>query len=104
MYSQFILAIIAITLLLLLLEIVKVRKLLQAYNNNIKIAPLDTRSDDELYEEAKRIIIENKTASTTILQRKLRIGYAKAVSIMDRLEENGVVGPANGAEPRIIRI
>jgi len=57
-------------------------------------------SDDILYEEAKRLVIEARKASASLLQRRLRIGYARAARLLDMLEENNVVGPADGAKPR----
>lgn len=60
--------------------------------------------DDELYEAAKETVIEAQKASTSYLQRKLRIGYARAASIIDMLEERGVVGPGEGAKPREVLI
>ena len=57
-------------------------------------------SDDELYEDAKEAVLEAGKASTSYIQRKLRVGYSRAARLMDMLEEKGVVGPANGAEPR----
>ena len=56
--------------------------------------------DDELYAEAKKTIIEAGKASTSYLQRKLGIGYARAAKLMDILEEKGVIGAADGAKPR----
>lgn len=56
--------------------------------------------DDSLYEEAKEIIISVDKASTSFLQRKLRIGYARAARIIDMLEEDGIIGPADGSKPR----
>ncbi|MEK7627136.1 MAG: DNA translocase FtsK [Patescibacteria group bacterium] len=56
--------------------------------------------DDELYEEAERIIIEAGRASASFLQRRLRVGYARAARLLDLLEEKGIVGPADGARPR----
>lgn len=58
--------------------------------------------DDELYEEAKDLTIEQQKISTGLLQRKLRIGYARAAHLVDQLEENGIIGPADGAKPREI--
>lgn len=58
--------------------------------------------DDELYPEAKKTIIEAGKASTSYLQRKLGVGYARAARLMDLLEERGVIGPADGAKPRDI--
>ncbi len=59
---------------------------------------------DELYNEAKQIVVEAKKASTSFLQRRLRIGYARAARLMDALEDNSVIGPADGAKPRAILI
>ncbi len=56
--------------------------------------------EDPLYEEAKRTVIEARKASASLLQRRLRIGYARAARLLDILEENGVVGPGEGAKPR----
>jgi S-DNA-T family DNA segregation ATPase FtsK/SpoIIIE len=56
--------------------------------------------EDPLYEEAKGVVIEARKASASLLQRRLRIGYARAARLIDILEERGVVGPANGAKPR----
>jgi len=59
---------------------------------------------DRLYDEARSIVVETGTASTTFLQRKLKIGYARAASLMDELEQKGVIGPQEGAKPRRILI
>ncbi|MDO8424080.1 MAG: DNA translocase FtsK 4TM domain-containing protein [bacterium] len=56
--------------------------------------------DDELYEEAKDTVTHAGKASTSYLQRKLRIGYARAARLMDMLEERGVIGAGSGAKPR----
>lgn len=56
--------------------------------------------DDALYEEARAIIIEAGKGSTSYLQRKLKVGYARAARLMDMLEERGVIGAADGAKPR----
>ena len=60
--------------------------------------------EDELFEEAKRVIMEAGKGSTSYLQRKLRIGYARAARLMDMLEERGIVGPAEGSKPREVII
>ncbi|MCH9704447.1 MAG: DNA translocase FtsK [Chlamydiae bacterium] len=57
---------------------------------------------DPLFEEAKSLVYETGTASTTFLQRKLKIGYARAAGVMDQLEAAGVIGPSQGAKPRKI--
>jgi len=56
--------------------------------------------EDPLYQEAKRVVIEARKASASLLQRRLRIGYARAARLIDMLEERGVVGPGEGAKPR----
>ncbi len=60
----------------------------------------DPGDDDELYQEAREIVMEAGKASTSYLQRKLRIGYARAARLMDILEEKGIIGPGSGAKPR----
>lgn len=57
---------------------------------------------DSLFSEAKDIVLGTGNASTTFLQRKLKIGYARAASLMDELERQGIVGPAEGSKPRKI--
>ncbi len=71
-------------------------------SNAIFSATLDSDpgDDDELYEEARDIVVQAGKASTSFLQRKLRIGYARAARLIDILEEKGVVGPGSGAKPR----
>lgn len=56
--------------------------------------------DDELYEEAREIVMQAGKASTSYLQRKLRVGYARAARLIDMLEERGVIGAGSGAKPR----
>ncbi len=58
--------------------------------------------DDELFDEAKQTVIEADKASTSYLQRKLRVGYARAARLMDMLEERGIIGPQDGSKPRAI--
>jgi S-DNA-T family DNA segregation ATPase FtsK/SpoIIIE len=64
----------------------------------------EMQESDDLMEQAVEIIRQTKRASTSSLQRRLRIGYTRAARIMDILEEQGIIGPANGAEPREILI
>ncbi|MFA5838785.1 MAG: DNA translocase FtsK 4TM domain-containing protein [Candidatus Paceibacterota bacterium] len=61
-------------------------------------------NDDDLYDEAKNIVMRAGKASTSYLQRKLRIGYSRAARLMDILEENGVIGPSSGSKPREVLI
>jgi len=56
--------------------------------------------EDLLYEEAKNLVSETKKASASFLQRRLKIGYARAARLIDIMEDRGVVGPADGAKPR----
>jgi DNA segregation ATPase FtsK/SpoIIIE, S-DNA-T family len=58
------------------------------------------KGKDALYEQALLLVTQTKVASTTYLQRKLKIGYARAASLMDELEENGIIGPQDGSKPR----
>lgn len=58
--------------------------------------------DDDMYEDARAIIIKDGKASTSYLQRRLGIGYSRAAKILDMLEARGIVGPANGSKPREI--
>jgi len=64
----------------------------------------DPDQGDELFEEAKEIIIQAGKASTSYLQRRLKVGYARAARLMDLLEEAGIVGPGEGAKPREILV
>jgi S-DNA-T family DNA segregation ATPase FtsK/SpoIIIE len=56
--------------------------------------------DDDMYEEAKRVVTEAGKASTSYIQRKLRVGYSRAARLMDLLQERGVIGEADGSKPR----
>lgn len=55
---------------------------------------------DALYDEARAIVVHHKKGSISFLQRKLKIGYSRAASLIDELEANGIVGPENGSKPR----
>jgi S-DNA-T family DNA segregation ATPase FtsK/SpoIIIE len=55
---------------------------------------------DDLYEEAKRIVIQHQQGSISLLQRRLKIGYSRAARLIDEMEEEGIVGPADGSKPR----
>lgn len=57
---------------------------------------------DSLYDQALSIVVDTHTASTTFLQRKLKIGYARAASLMDELEMKGIISPQEGSRPRRI--
>lgn len=63
-------------------------------------AEINGQDNDPLYEEAKKVVIRARKASASLLQRRLRIGYARAARLLDILEEKKVIGPGKGAKPR----
>ena len=73
---------------------------ISADKNIFESAIDDSEPDDEMYEEARACVVEAGKASTSYLQRKLKLGYARAARLMDMLEERGVIGPGDGAKPR----
>lgn len=77
-------------------------KAIETVEEKSKVAEID--DEDELLDEATRIIIEENTASVSLLQRKLRIGYARAGRIIDQLETKGIVGPYEGSKPRKVLV
>lgn len=68
-------------------------------NSNLSV---NSDQEDSLYKEAESLVIETGKASASLLQRRLRVGYARAARLIDILEQNNVVGPADGAKPREI--
>ena len=64
----------------------------------------DQGEDEELYAQALEVLKSSRRASTSMLQRRLRIGYNRAARIMELMEEKGVVGPENGSSPREILV
>lgn len=64
----------------------------------------DDSSGDEMMPKAIEVVVEAQMASTTLLQRKLKLGYARAARIVDELEQRGIVGPFEGAKPRKVLI
>jgi len=82
-----------------------------AYNDSILESP-DERADlgegdgqvDELYEDAVKIVVDIGKASTSVLQRRLRIGYGRAASLLDAMERDGIIGPPDGTKPRAVLV
>ena len=68
----------------------------------IKISSSNER--DELFKEAARLIVREQQGSTSLIQRKMNLGYNRAGRIMDQLEEAGIVGPSEGSKPRQVRV
>ncbi|MBM3278346.1 MAG: DNA translocase FtsK [Candidatus Handelsmanbacteria bacterium] len=65
---------------------------------------LGPQDRDELFDEAARLVAEYQQASTSFLQRRMKVGYSRAARLMDELEQAGIVGPADGAKPRQIYV
>ncbi|MEE0967087.1 MAG: DNA translocase FtsK [Bacilli bacterium] len=64
----------------------------------------DDDDNDEEYEQCREFVIQTQKASTSLLQRRFKIGYNKAARIIDQLEENGIIGPQNGSKPREVYV
>jgi len=62
----------------------------------------DSQEDDAMFDDAVRLVFEFGKASTSLLQRRLRIGYGRAAHLIDMMERDGLVGPADGSKPREI--
>lgn len=83
---------------------------LKATKDNKKKSTVETDQngaqgyDDEMFPKAVEVVVENGMASTTLLQRKLKLGYARAARIVDELTEKGIIGPYEGAKPRKVLI
>jgi S-DNA-T family DNA segregation ATPase FtsK/SpoIIIE len=63
-------------------------------------ADADEGTQDPMYADAVRVVIEMGKASTSILQRRLRLGYGRAARILDRMQREGIIGPPDGSRPR----
>lgn len=68
------------------------------------VMDFDSDGSDDMFKDAVRVVIEGRKASTSLLQRRLRIGYARAARIIEEMEEQGIVGPADGSRPREVLI
>ncbi len=72
----------------------------QSVEDGLHDMEMDDGSGDPMYEEARRVVIESRRASASLLQRRLKLGYARAARLLDMLEAKGVVGRGDGAKPR----
>jgi DNA segregation ATPase FtsK/SpoIIIE, S-DNA-T family len=63
-----------------------------------------TDSDDDMWHDAVNVVIENHKASTSLLQRRLRIGYGRAARLIENMEEQGIIGAADGSRPREVLV
>lgn len=61
-------------------------------------------ADDDMWKDAVKVVIDGHKASTSLLQRRLRVGYARAARLIENMEEQGIVGPADGARPREVLV
>jgi S-DNA-T family DNA segregation ATPase FtsK/SpoIIIE len=80
-----------------------------AYDDNVgkpeKSAETAEVTDrDELFDEAARFVVQSGQASTSMLQRRFRIGFSRAGRLVDMMERDGIIGPADGAKPREILV
>jgi S-DNA-T family DNA segregation ATPase FtsK/SpoIIIE len=68
------------------------------------VMDFDGDGEDDLYRDAVQVVIDSGKASTSLLQRRLRIGYSRAARIIENMEDQGIVGPADGSRPREVLI
>ncbi len=63
-----------------------------------------SNADEDMFRDAVRVVIESRKASTSLLQRRLRIGYGRAARLMEEMEEQGIIGAADGSRPRDVLV
>jgi len=68
------------------------------------VMDFDNGSDDAIYKDAIKVVTDSGKASASLLQRRLRVGYARAARLIETMEDQGIVGPADGARPREVLI
>jgi S-DNA-T family DNA segregation ATPase FtsK/SpoIIIE len=68
------------------------------------VADMGDSGDDDMWQDAVRVVIEGRKASTSLLQRRLRIGYGRAARLIEQMEEQGIVGHADGSRPREVLV
>ncbi|MFA5829600.1 MAG: DNA translocase FtsK 4TM domain-containing protein [Candidatus Gracilibacteria bacterium] len=79
-------------------------KVAQEKVQGIPESTLADSDDEEMYQQALQVVIESRKASASLLQRRLKLGYARAARLLDMMEQNGAIGPVNGAKAREIYI
>ena len=77
-----------------------IEKMQEENTEGITISNLEQADDISLFEEAVRIVREQRAASASMLQRRLRIGYNRAANLIEEMEKQGIVGPQQGSKPR----
>lgn len=68
------------------------------------VMDFESSNDDDLYKDAVRVVMDSGKASASLLQRRLRVGYARAARLIENMEDQGIIGPADGARPREVLI
>jgi S-DNA-T family DNA segregation ATPase FtsK/SpoIIIE len=61
-------------------------------------------NDDDLYDEAARLVVAERQASASFLQRRMRVGFSRAARLIDMMERDGLLGPAQGSKPREVLV
>ena len=64
----------------------------------------EVTNDGDMWRDAVKVVIEGKKASTSLLQRRLRIGYGRAARLIETMEEQGIIGAADGSRPREVLV
>lgn len=95
-------------IIVLALQVVTLQKIIKMEKTPPVSSPIELPlndydlDDDPLYKEAKELVLKNRNTTASFVQRQLRIGFARSARLLDRMEEEGIVGPFNGAKPREI--
>jgi len=85
-----------------ILEAVRQREALEA--GNAENEAVDASDRDKLFREAAELVVQNQQGSTSLLQRRLKVGYGRAARIIDQLHAVGVLGPPDGSKPRDVLV
>jgi S-DNA-T family DNA segregation ATPase FtsK/SpoIIIE len=68
------------------------------------VMDFENSNEDDMFKDAVRVVIDSGKASASLLQRRLRVGYARAARLIESMEDQGLIGPADGARPREVLI